>query len=70
MFYKKENNGWLIGSVVKIPIDSSGDNLSVIGSIILDENNKQSYDGWEWHDEPPQDYIDWVSSQEEFFNSK
>lgn len=55
MFYKKENNGdWLIGKVIKI--GTSGE--------ILDENNKENEYGWEWHDTPPQEYLDWLEEQE------
>lgn len=55
MFYKKENNGnWLIGKVIKI--GTSGE--------LLDESNKENEYGWEWHDNPPQEYLDWVEQQQ------
>lgn len=52
MFYKHEPGGWMSCSVVKLPTGE-----------ILNEENKISLDGWEWHDEPPQEYIDWQESQ-------
>lgn len=54
MFYKKENENWLIGKVIKI--GTSGE--------ILDENNKENEYGWSWHDTPPQEYLDWLDEQE------
>lgn len=54
MFYKKEeDSSWLIGKVIKI--GTSGE--------ILDENNKENEYGWEWHDAPPQEYLDWLEEQ-------
>lgn len=54
MFYKKEeDSSWLVGKVIKI--GTSGE--------ILDENNKENEYGWEWHDEPPQEYLDWLEEQ-------
>lgn len=54
MFYKKEeDSSWLIGKVIKI--GTSGE--------ILDENNKENEYGWEWYDEPPQEYLDWLEEQ-------
>lgn len=56
MFYKKEeDSSWLIGKVIKI--GTSGE--------ILDENNKENEYGWEWHDNPPQEYLDWLQQQNE-----
>ena len=53
MFYKKEKNGnWLKGSKVYLP-----------NGVILTEKNKQSIDGWEWHDKAPQEYLEWLDKQ-------
>lgn len=30
------------------------------GRVVTQENQ---IDGWVWHDEPPQEYTDWVNSQ-------
>lgn len=51
MFYKKEGDNWWRSDWV------SNKNYT------LDENNKQSIDGWEWHDNPPQEYLDWLEEQ-------
>lgn len=55
MFYKEEDGSWLIGKVIKI--GTSGE--------ILDENNKENNHGWQWHDTPPQEYLDWLQQQNE-----
>lgn len=52
-FYKKIEDKWFEANKV------SNANYT------LDENNKQSIDGWEWHDEPPQEYLDWLDEQNE-----
>jgi hypothetical protein len=54
MFYKKENNNWYTGKKIHLP---SGE--------VLTEDNKIKVDGWEWHDEPPQEYIEWLNKQNE-----
>jgi hypothetical protein len=28
------------------------------------DGNRESIDGWEWHDTPPQEYVEWLNSQE------
>jgi hypothetical protein len=45
MFYKFENNKWEYGYTVCLP---SGE--------ILTEENKINSDGWEWHDNPPENF--------------
>lgn len=31
----------------------------------LDRNsNREAIDGWQWHDEPPQEFIDWLKQFE------
>ena len=30
----------------------------------LNAENKQSKDGWQWYDEAPQEYLDWLSEQD------
>ena len=50
MFYKFENNEWLRGYTIYLP-----------SGIFYDENNKTDItDGWEWFDEEPAEYIEWV----------
>ena len=48
MFYKKINNKYYKGKIINLP-----------SGIILNEDNKENDDGWEWFDEPPIQYIDW-----------
>lgn len=50
MFYKfnKEPQEWYAGNEVHFPDGTK-----------LTAENKQEIDGWEWHDEPPQEYLDW-----------
>lgn len=52
-FYKKIGEDWFEASKV------SNANYT------LDENNKQEVDGWQWHTDPPQEYLDWFKEQEE-----
>lgn len=52
-FYKQIGEKWFEASKV------SNANYT------LDENNKQEVDGWEWHDNPPQEYLDWLQEQEQ-----
>jgi hypothetical protein len=52
MFYKKTDEGdWYTGNAVHFP-----------DGVILNKDNKVSHDGWEWHEEPPQEYLDWIDS--------
>lgn len=49
MFYKKENEeSWMVGFKVEFP---DGE--------VLNKDNKGSRDGWEWKDEPPEEYLEW-----------
>jgi hypothetical protein len=32
------------------------------------DGNRESVDGWEWHDEPPQEYVEWLSEQDDISN--
>lgn len=50
-FYKKIGEDWFEANIV------SNANYT------LDINNKQEIDGWEWHDEPPLEYTDWLENQ-------
>lgn len=54
MFYKKENEEWLAGNIVKLP-----------SGIVLNSDNKESVDGWEWYDEEPVEYTQWMLQQEQ-----
>ena len=79
MFYKKEeysyiNNdkeeiqvvNWLKGNIVDIPFeDGEKDEDGNIKITKLTADNKQSLNGWEWHDTAPQDYIDWKELNDE-----
>ena len=42
MFYKLENGIWLSGNTIHFP-----------DGTVLNSENKESKDGWEWMDEPP-----------------
>lgn len=54
MFYKKDENGeWSYGFRIAIP------NFEVLTS----ENRENDF-GWIWHDNPPQEYLDWLEKQE------
>jgi hypothetical protein len=55
MFYKQdENTGeWYSGNEVHFP-----------DGIKLNIKNKQSKDGWQWHDITPQEYLDWLETQQ------
>lgn len=55
MFTKKENDNWFMGTEVTLPTDPVN---------ILTESNIVNDYGWEWFDEPPQEYLDWLDSQE------
>jgi len=59
MFYKKdENTGeWYIGNEVHFPDGTK-----------INAENKQSYDDWEWFDEAPQEYLDWLETQQTELN--
>lgn len=57
MFYKKENNGnWVIGKIINL--------AKAFDYEVLTKSNKQSKNGWEWHDTAPQEYLDWKEKQE------
>jgi hypothetical protein len=32
------------------------------------DGNRDSIDGWEWHDEPPVEYLTWLSKQHDISN--
>lgn len=50
MWYKQENNEWLIGNKIEFP---NGD--------ILQDNHEETKDEWIWYDEPPQEYLDYLN---------
>ena len=59
MYYKDHGQaGWVRGLRVILP-----DNTE------MNASNKDQWqypiDGWNWHDEPPQEYLDWLASLEE-----
>jgi hypothetical protein len=55
MFYKfnTETQEWYFGNEVHFPDGTK-----------LNAENKQEKDGWQWHDEPPQEFIDWQNLNE------
>ena len=55
MFYLKKDNVWFCGKKVVLPTSPPTE---------LTENNTENSYGWEWHDEPPQEYLDWLETQE------
>jgi hypothetical protein len=63
MFYRKDDLGyWLTALRVKIPLDE--------GVLILDIRIRKNEYGWEWHDQPPQEYEDFIQAQAEYENWK
>ncbi len=55
MFYKKDNNGdWVVGIRIILPTNEE-----------LTENNTENSYGWEWHTNPPQEYLDWLELNEQ-----
>lgn len=59
MFYKKSEENWLNGTRISLPN----------GVEITEENKDEHTDtlseyGWEWHDNPPQEYLNWVEEQQ------
>lgn len=55
MFYKKMDGNWFTGFEVILPTDPVN---------ILTEGNRVNDHGWEWRDTPPDEYLDWLDSQE------
>lgn len=53
MYYRNdiEQDIWYKGNEVRFP-----------NGTIIKDGNPQSYDGWEWSKEPPQEYLDWEVS--------
>lgn len=56
MFYKKEIIEGLVNwhkvKLVHLP-----------NGLILTEEVRENDHGWDWHDEPPQEYLDWLEEQ-------
>jgi hypothetical protein len=53
MYYKKEEDGnWNVGNRIDFP-----------DGVVLSKDNKLSKDGWVWYDETPQEYLDWLDTQ-------
>ena len=56
MWYKNQPDGtWITANRVYIPNNPNAD-------IILEFNHNVKRDGWEWFDEPPQAYLDWLEA--------
>lgn len=61
MFYTKKNNIWYTANKMSFPN----------GEEVTEENKDEHIDllndyGWEWHDNPPQEYLDWLEEQENY----
>jgi hypothetical protein len=55
MFYKKfENGDWIKAPKVYLPDEDK---------TVLSEQNKTTKNGFEWHNEDPQEYLDWEEEQ-------
>ncbi len=53
MYYKIEEDGsWNVGNRIDFP-----------DGITLNSENRLSKYGWVWYDEPPQEYLDWLDTQ-------
>lgn len=52
-FYKEQNGEWFFA-----PNFVYNKNYT-----LQRDGNRESIDGWKWHDEAPQEYIDWQKSQ-------
>jgi hypothetical protein len=52
MFYKKDENTeeWYVGNEVHFPDGTK-----------INAENKKEIDGWQWHDEAPQEYLEWLT---------
>lgn len=58
MFYKKENDNWLVGIEVSIP------NIGIFTEANKDDIPKP----WFWSDNEPKEYKEWVEEQEKEMN--
>jgi hypothetical protein len=54
MFYKlnTDTGEWYFGNEVHFPDGTK-----------INAENKESKDGWQWHDKPPQEYLEWIENQ-------
>lgn len=52
MFYKKEGENYFEGLTVNLP-----------NGKVLNSENRENQEGWIWHDEPPQDFIDFQNNE-------
>lgn len=46
MYYKYENGEWFIGTEIHFPCGTK-----------ITASDKEAKNGWEWHDEPPSEYL-------------
>jgi hypothetical protein len=55
MWYKQQPDGtWIRANRVEIP--------NVPDNIVLEFNHNAKIQGWEWFEEPPQAYTDWLDA--------
>lgn len=55
MYYFLDDNGqWHTGKEIHLP-----DNTK------LTDKNKLTKNGWQWHDTPPAEYLEWFNQQNE-----
>jgi hypothetical protein len=52
MYYKFLYEEWLTGNEVFYPDGK-----------VLNSENKENYDGWEWHDVAPVEYTKWLNNE-------
>ena len=51
VYFEYEDGTWEVGNEVHFP-----------NGVKLNPSNKGSKDGWTWHDNPPQQFINWLSN--------
>ena len=52
MWYKQNNEEWLTGNKIEFPDGTT-----------FKDNHEDTKDGWQWHDEAPQEYLLWLEEQ-------
>ena len=62
MFYKKQIYTIEEGSIT---VWHTGTRISLPDGNLLSDTNRDNDFGWEWHDEPPNEYLEWLEKQQE-----